>query len=593
MRRNISPIRLWVLYISLASLFFLIAYQLIQLTVIRRTSLEKAAKKQHSLTVTIPPLRGAITDRNGREFATNLKIPSIYGVPRILDQQERQELIDQLGPILGLKREYLQQRLSRDKSFVWIKRKVSDEEAKKIAALKNPALGIIMEYKRFYPQGDLLSQVIGFADVDNVGIEGIERGLDKELKGREGKRYTKRDALGREIRAFDLKTIPPVNGKRVVLTIDQYIQYLTERALDKAFLQWKAEGATAIVMNPSTGEILAMANRPTFDPNEYAKSNADTRRNRSITDMYEPGSVFKIVAASAALNEKVVGVDDVFFCENGLYNYGSRTLRDVHKYGNLNFADVIVKSSNIGTVKIAARLQPTVFQSYINAYGFGKKSGFDLGGEAPGYSRPPAQWSKTSPYNIPMGHEIMVTALQVARSFSVIANGGKLVKPFIVSRIEDQHGVILKENIPQEGTQVIREEVADIMRDILVRVVEEGTGKNALIEGIPVAGKTGTAQKVLSGGRGYSHSEFISSFAGFAPADAPKLAMVVVVDNPKPRYYGGTVAAPVFKEVIEAALIYMGYVPSDAKYFQSSSPVPSSQVNQPRLLPVQTSGTRV
>lgn len=590
MSRKISARRFWSVNAGVFLLFSLIAYQLVQLTIIRQPSLMEAAERQHQLTIRIPPLRGPIVDRQGRELATNLKLPSVYAIPRILGDEDRELLAKDLKHILGLSAEYLQERLSRDKSFVWIKRKITEQEAAQIEALHHPALGLIEEYRRFYPQGDLLSQVLGFTNVDNDGLEGIELSLNKELRGREGVRYTKRDALGREIRAFEMKNIPALNGNKVVLTIDQYIQYLTERSLEAAYRQWNAKGAVAIVLNPKTGEILAISNRPGYDPNQYEKSTSDSRRNRGVTDMYEPGSVFKIVAASGALNEKLVTPEDTFFCENGQYRYGTRVLRDVHAYGTLTFAEVIVKSSNIGTVKIAARMKPDVLQGYMQGYGFGKLTGVDLPGEVPGYTRPPAQWSNTSPYNIPIGHEVLVTALQMVRAYAVIANGGYLVKPYIVARIEDQFGVVLKEKKPEVLHQVITEDVARTMREILHRVVEEGTGKKAHIEGIPTGGKTGTAQKVLPGGRGYSHSDFISSFIGFAPVDDPQLVMAVVLDDPHPSYYGGTVAAPVFQEVIEAGLLSMGYVPSNAEKLKSSDGTPASPESQPTSPAVLPSG---
>jgi cell division protein FtsI (penicillin-binding protein 3) len=591
---TLSKNRYWIVLVFITSLFVIIGYQLVQLTIVRRPALLAIAGKQHDLSIDIPPLRGQIFDRNGKELATNLKVPSIYAVPRLLRADERGTLALKVSQILNLDKEYVLEKLSKNKSFIWLKRKVTFEQAEKIQALESAALGVVKEYRRFYPQGDLLAQILGFADVDNIGLEGIELALNRELQGRAGKRITKRDALGREIKAFEIKQVPAVDGNNVTLTIDQYIQYLTERALDRAFKDWKAKGAMAVVMEAKTGKILAIASRPSYDPNQYEKSSTETRRNRVITDMYEPGSIFKIVAASGALNENVVTPSKIFNCENGTWHYGSRTLHDVHAYGNLSFEDVIVKSSNIGTVKIAALMDREVFQSYIQGFGFGRTTGFDLQGEAPGFTRPPSQWSNTSPYNIPIGQEVMVTPLQMVTAMAVIANGGDLVKPYIISKVEDQNGVILREKNPTIRRKVIRAEVAAIMRRILVRVVEEGTGKKAHIDGIPVGGKTGTAQKVLPNGRGYSHSNFMSSFIGFAPADEPQFVMAVVLDDPKPLYYGGTVAAPVFKEVMEAALLNRGYVPANATKMEpkraAESRIPQ---NQPMLVRAEAVGTRL
>ncbi len=570
----LSVKRFWFTNFFVLSLFLILAYQCVQLTLIRRQALLELANRQHLLSVDIPSLRGQILDRKGKELAANLKVPSLYAVPRLIESGEREQLAAQLHKVLNLDQAFILDRISREKSFVWLKRRAGLEEAKKIKKWRHPAFGVLEEYRRFYPQSDLLAQVLGFTNIDNRGIEGIELLLNKVLQGAAGKRYTKRDALGREIKAFEIKQFPAVNGSHVTLTIDQYVQYLTERALDRAFRQWKAKGAFAVVMEAQTGRILAIANRPTFNLNAYETSNADSRRNRAVADMYEPGSVFKIVAASAALNEGVATPTTIFDCENGAYHYGfSHALHDVHPYGKLSFADVLVKSSNIGTVKIAALLEPEVFHHYIEKFGFGRLTGIDLPGEAPGYVRPPKQWSKTSPYNIPVGQEILVTALQMTTAMAVIANGGKLVRPYVISEIQDLAGVPLRQKKPFVKDWVIRPEIAAAMREILVRVVEEGTGKKAQIKGIPVGGKTGTAQKVLPNGRGYSHSNFMSSFVGFAPAEKPLLAMTVVLDDPRPLYYGGTVAAPVFKEVAESVLLAAGYVPENAE--RLAEPIPA------------------
>lgn len=571
MRAQLSPRRFWFLYIGLFILFGLIIFQIVQLTCFHQSSLLMLAHRQQYLTIETPPQRGPITDRNGKEFVTNLKIPSVYAVPRILGEEDRKTLSPQIAKILGIDSKKLSEKLSKDKSFVWLKRRVTFEEADQIKKIGSPALGILEEYKRFYPQGPMLAQVLGFSNVDNQGLDGLERFLDSDLRGKPGKRITKRDALGREIKAFEIKALPAIDGNRVVLTIDQHLQYLTEKFLEQAFEQWKAKGAWAMVMDPRTGEILAMANQPGFDPNLYDKSNAETRRNRAVTDMYEPGSVFKIVTASGALNEGVVTPATIINCEQGKWHWGYKVLHDVHPYGNLAMTDVIVKSSNIGTVKIGLKLGPSKLQDYIKRFGFGASTGVDLPGEAPGFTRPPAQWSKTSPYNIPIGQEVMVTGLQMVTAISVIANGGYLVKPYIVSKIQDAAGVTLKERKPLVRRQVISPETAATMRKILTKAVDEGTGTKAKIPNIPVGGKTGTAQKILPNGKGYSHNTFMSSFIGFAPAENPRFAMVVVLDEARPLYYGGTVAAPVFKEVMQAALLTQGSQPF---LENASAPIP-------------------
>lgn len=598
MQSSVSPGRYWVFNVFIAALFLIISYQLVQLTIIRRPALMELADKQHRIKIEVPPVRGQIVDRLGKELATNLMTPSIYAVPRMMAKEDIPEISKKAGEALKILPSKIAERISKskDKAFIWLRRKVPGDEAAQIEALKMPSLGVMKEYKRFYPQGDLLSQILGFTNIDNDGLEGVELLLNGELKGRAGWRYTKRDALGRELKAFEMKQVPAVDGHKVILTIDQYLQYLTESALDKAFKQYKAKGAMAVIMDPKTGRILAMADRPNFDPNAYEKSTAESRRNRAITDMYEPGSVFKIVAASGALNENKVTPETTFNCENGAWNYGPKVLHDVHKYGTLSFEEIIIKSSNIGAVKISQRMEPAVFQSYVERFGFGKQTGIDLPGEAPGFVRPYKQWSKTSAYNVPIGQEIMVTALQMSVAMSVIANGGYLVKPFVLEKIEDSYGVTIKENKPFVRAQVIRPEVAETMRHILQRVVDEGTGKSARIEGISAGGKTGTAQKVLPNGRGYSHTAFMSSFIGFAPVEDPKFVMAVVVDEPRPVYYGGVVAAPVFKEVMETALLSMGHIPDNAKTIEQINESFLKKQSAPKNLPkpkrVSNAGTR-
>lgn len=560
---RVSPERFWFVRVFLVLIFLTILFQVVQLSVFHHSTLIRLADKQHRLVVEIPPLRGAIVDRHGQAFATNLKTPSIYAVPRLLQAEEKEPLTQELVNILSLPSSRVRELLNRNKAFVWIKRRVGAEEAGKIEKLGHPALGILYEPKRFYPYGQLLANVIGFTDVDTRGIEGVERLADSELGGKSGKRFTRRDALGREVKAFEERVIPALDGHRVVLTIDRYLQFVTERALDRSYRQWKAKGAMAVLMNPQTGEILALASRPTFDPNSPGNYPSESYRNRAITDMFEPGSVFKIVTLTGLLGERKVRMTEKIDCEGGEWQYGRKALHDVHGYGLLPFPEVIIKSSNIGTAKLAQRLGNEGLYRYVKIFGFGEKAGVDLDGEASGFIRRPQEWSKTSPYAIPIGQEVMVTALQLARAISYIANGGLLVRPYVIDRIEDVHGITLRDHLraPEEKPQLEPAKV-EVLKEILWRVTEQGTGKNARVKGIPVAGKTGTGQKILPSGKGYSHSNFTGSFIGFAPADHPLLSMAVVIDDPRGAYYGGTVAAPVFAEVMEAALIHVGYTPN-------------------------------
>lgn len=561
---NISKTRFLIIDLIVVSFFPLLIFQIFRLTVQNQDMLVQFAKRQHNLVIEVEPDRGAITDRNGKEFATNLKVPSIYAVSRLIPKEDRNELAKTLSRILNLEQSFILGRLSRDKAFVWLKRRTTMKEADQIQKLKNPNLGILYGPKRFYPHNEMLSNVIGFCNIDNTGVEGLELLYNQKLTGRAGYRHTKRDAFGREMVALEEKVVPSVNGARLILTIDQHLQYLTEQALDEAYRKHKAESAIAVVMNPRTGEILAIASRPSFDPNKLGKSDVDHRRNRPITDIFEPGSVFKIVTVAAALNESSILLSDTFNCEHGEWRVRpKRTIHDVHPYGLLTVPEVLIKSSNIGTVKIAMKLGEEPLYRYIKKFGFGEKTGVDFPGEVNGILRPTSQWSKISITSIPFGQEVAATAIQMLRAICVIANGGHMVKPYLLQEIQDAQGVNVYKQNPVVSETIIKPEVAKAMSLILERVVSEGTGDRAKIEGIRVAGKTGTSQKLENGT--YSHRKFVGSFIGFAPAENPQLAMIVSINNPHPYYYGGTVAAPVFKDVIERSLIYMGYVPQKKK----------------------------
>ncbi len=556
MLTRVSKQRFWLVNLVVFILFPVILIQLFRLSLSNESMLLQLASRQHNLLIQIPPKRGSVLDRNMKEFAMNLKIPSIYVVPRVARQKD--ELSKQLSKILSLDRKFVAERLSRDKSFVWLKRGVSQKESQAVEDLKDAGAGILYENKRFYPNAELLANVIGFCNIDNQGIEGIEMTHDRYLRGRAGFRRTKRDAMGREVVAFEEEFIPAIDGADVALTIDHYIQYLTERYLDETFKKYKAKGAMAVVMNPETGEILAMASRPTFNPNSVRDLDPAAHRNRTITDIFEPGSVFKMITATAAYAEGKVSLTDRFNCENGEWHVTkSRVIHDVHPYGMLSFPEVLSKSSNIGTVKIAMRLGKELLYSYSKEFGFGELTDIDLPGEVRGMLHPLSKWSSVSITSVPYGQEVAATAIQMVTAVSVLANGGKLVRPYVISEVRNKD-VTIRKTLPVVRDVIVQPEIAKTINRMLQKVVEEGTGKSAQIQGIKVAGKTGTSQKVENGT--YSHSKFISSFVGFAPAEAPKLAMIVAVDEPRGAYYGGVVAAPVFKSVIEASLLNMGLI---------------------------------
>lgn len=513
------------------------------------------AQKQHNLFVELEPRRGTIYDSNLKPQAVNVSVDSLYASPGTIPDKDKDSIIKQLIPILDVNYAYLKDRLYRKKSFVWLARKISPLQSEAIKRLNIKGLDFFKESRRSYPNGYLASQVIGFCGLDNSGLEGAELYYDKYLQGAPGWALILRDARQKKL-DLGQKMAVPSDGYNLILTIDEVIQYIAEKELDKAFKVFHAKGASLIVMDPYTGAILAMVNRPTFDLNQYNNIDKDHRRNRSICDLFEPGSVFKIVTASAALEEKKVVEEDRFFCENGAYKVGGHTLHDHRPHGWLTFREVIEQSSNIGTVKVAQILGPETLYRYIKLFGFGVKSGVDLPGEISGMIKEPRFWSKTSITAVPMGQEVGVTTLQLASAISVIANGGQLMEPRLVKEIRDKQGEVIKTFPPVAARKVISGDTANRVKKMLTGVVEEGTGKLAKIKGFSAAGKTGTAQKLEPNGA-YSHDKFMASFIGFAPAEEPVITVVVIVDEPRPYYFGGVVAAPVFKNVAGDVLKYL------------------------------------
>ncbi len=532
-------------------LFVSCAGRILYIKFFKSKYLSRIADQQHNLYVELESPRGTIYDRDMKPQAFNLPCDSLYASPRQIKDKEK--AVQALRGILGLDYGYLKGRLSRDKGFVWVSRKLAPEKVRAIKSLKLKGLDFIRESKRCYPNKGMASQEIGFAGLDNTGLEGIELAYNDYLKGEPGWAQVLRDS--RQNRLLWEKMILPKDGADIVLTIDEFIQFVAERELERAYKTFRAKGASVIVMNPHTGEILAMANRPGYDPNHPQSASLDSRRNRAICDMFEPGSVFKIVTASAALEEKRFNETDRFFCENGAYRVANHILHDHHPHGWLTFSGVFAESSNIGTTKIAQGLGAEAVYKYASAFGFGRTLGIDIAGEIPGVLKEPKVWSKTSIGAVPIGQEVGVTALQLAGAISVIANGGVLMRPYIVKAIQGADGEVIKEFEPQLIRKVISPETAERVRDILVMVTEEGTGKSARVEDFKTAGKTGTAQKIEANGA-YSHSKYTASFIGFAPADDPLIAVVVIVDEPRPAYFGGVVAAPVFKRIAQDAVKY-------------------------------------
>ena len=542
-------------FIFFLSFLVLCIGRLLYIQFFNSSYLADIAKKQHNFFVDLEPLRGVIYDSDLKPQTLNLPVDSLYASPAGIKDNDKEFIVRQLSGILGVSQEYLRERLNRKKSFVWLARKITPEQSSAIKKLNIKGLGFLRESKRSYPNSYLASQIIGFAGIDNTGLEGIELYLDRYLKGEQGWAVFLRDARQKKLDIWG-EVVLPKDGYDIVLTIDQVVQYIAERELDKAFKKFHAKGASIVVMDPHTGRILAMASRPTYDLNEHGNVNKDAKRNRVICDLFEPGSVFKIVTASAALEEKRVSEEDRYFCENGSYLVANHVLHDHTAHGWLTFREVIEESSNIGTVKIAQQLGPNTVYKYVKLFGFGSKLGIDLPGEISGMIKEPRAWSKTSIGAIPIGQEVGVTALQLAGAMSVIANGGQLMKPYVIDEIRDKKGGVVMKAQPKLIRRVLSLDTSLRMTKMLTGVVEEGTGKMAQIQGFTSAGKTGTAQKLEPNGA-YSHNKFVGSFVGFAPSEDPLVTIVVSLDEPHPSYYGGVVAAPVFKNVAEDVLRYL------------------------------------
>ncbi len=554
-----KPLRFGAIFLFFIFCLLFFSAKLILIQVFKSSYLEDLASRQHNHFIVLDPKRGTIYDRNLKPLALNLAAYSLYAQPKLMKVADKEKALKELPSLISTSAQTIRDRLGKGKYFVWLARKLSAEQVEKIKVLKIRGLDFVKESKRYYPNKDLAAHVIGFANIDNVGLEGVELKYDQYLKGKPGWSHVLRDARQRKL-FIDGGLIPAQDGLDVILTIDETIQYIAERALDEAYRKHNAKGASIIVLNPRTGEILALANRPTFDLLRPGEGRMDARRNRALTDMYEPGSVFKIVTAAAALEEKRFSEKDKFFCENGSYRVGNHILHDHHAHGTLSFRQVFEESSNIGVTKIAQALGSGAIYRYAKLFRFGMPTGIDIPGEVTGVLRAPSLWSKTSIGAIPIGHEVTVTAIQLACAIGAIANDGVYMKPFMIKSVKDQDGETVEEFAPQSVGPIISAQTAQRVKAILAGAVESGTGKLAKIKGVSAAGKTGTAQKIVNGL--YSHSQFYASFIGFAPVEDPQLVIVVVFDDPHPSHFGGTVAAPVFKEVAENALHYLGVVES-------------------------------
>ncbi|MFQ5596538.1 MAG: peptidoglycan D,D-transpeptidase FtsI family protein [Nitrospiria bacterium] len=564
------PSRVYIGFACLMVGFVLVSVRLVFVQWFQHEEWLGRARQGQELSVKVEAERGTIYDRHGNVLAMSVERPSIYAIPK--DIEDPVALSRRLAPILGVPQKGLIRRLRSKENFVWLRRKLTNEKRLEVEKLKLKGIGFLRESKRVYPKGPLFGHLLGFAGLDNQGLEGIERKYDHTLRGRNGELILERDGMKKSIFRKDLEFLMPTPGTNLYLTVDEMIQYISERELDRIVEETDAEGGTVIVMDPWSGEILSMAVRPEFDPNRVKTAHPAQWRNRAITDFYEPGSTFKIVTAAAALEERLIGPDDLIDCEEGAYAVKGTIIHDHDAIGTIPFRQVIAKSSNIGTIKVAEILGTDRLERYVHAFGFGSRLGVDLLGESPGLLRGRKKWSGRSLASIAIGQEVGVTPLQMVTATSVLANGGWLMSPRIVREIKGA-GRHQRRPSPTIG-RVVSEETTEKMVQILKGVVSTaGTASRAAIPGYSVAGKTGTAQKIDPATGRYAKDKFVSSFVGFVPADNPVISILVMVDEPKGHAWGGEVAAPVFASISKDVLHYLK-VPPQSGAPETIQPVP-------------------
>ncbi len=533
--------------------------------------LQRLALNQQLEAFPLPIQRGRIFDRTGRPLVTNVEAESVFAVPRAIP--DPRAFARRVAPLLQLDPQEVERRLEPGLYFVWLRRKVSPRTAAALRALRlDGQVGFVREERRAYPNGTLAAHLLGFVGVDNQGLAGVELAYDAILRGRPGRAVTGRDAVGRPLVETQRLAAPPVDGADLVLTIDQVVQHIAERELQRAVQESGAARGTVLAIDPRTGEVLALAAVPAFDPAAFQRVAPQRWINRAISEVYEPGSTFKVITAAAALDAGRVTLAERFDCSPSL-QVGAHRIRDVHRYCTTTqtLTDIIRYSSNVGAAQVAGRLGREMFYHYIRRFGFGAPTGIDLPGEARGIMRPPQEWLGPSLQTIGFGQGISTTPLQLLVAASALANGGLLVRPHVVRMVRDREGRLLQGVSTPPGQRVIAAEVAAAVLRMMVRAVEDGTGKLAAVPGYVVAGKTGTAQIPAPQG-GYLAGRYISSFLGFAPIPHPRLAILVVLEEPRGAYFGGTVAAPVFRAIAEGALWYLRVPPSASVPLPGNTP---------------------
>ena len=541
------------------------------LQLFRHSEYMARAQRQQRRVIEITPKRGAIYDRNMHPLAMSLQVDSTFAIPSELGDNKAQAAA-LLSGVLNIPRDLLEAKFESGATFVWIARKLPPEKREAVEALNLKGIYFQKENQRFYPKRDLAAHVLGFVDLDEKGLGGIEYALDGQIRGKSEKIIVMADARQRW---FDGGEAQRERGANVVLTLDEKVQYIAERELGAAIAKTRAIAGTVVVMNPSTGEILALANWPKFNPNTASDAPAEARMNRGVSALYEPGSTFKLITLAAAFDQGITRPGEVFDCENGAVYVAGHRIRDHKPFGLLSVADILAQSSDVGAIKIALRLGAPKFYDYIRAFGFGQPTGVDLPGESKGILRRLENWSAISIGSISMGQEVGVTPIQLASAVSAIANGGLLYKPHVIAELRRGDKALPAEGVltPAEPRRVIRAETAATLRQLMEGVVLHGTGPLARLDGWTAAGKTGSAPKIDPATGRYSPTQLIASFTGFAPISNPAVTILVSLDSPVGQHEGGQVAAPVFKRIAEQVLPYLdvpGDVPVSPRLMQAA-----------------------
>ena len=568
--KHVHRYRLTGVSLFFSALFIGLAVRMAHLQLGEHPELRQAYQRRVVFRQELAGMRGRVTDRNGLVLALDQDKRHIAVDPSFVHRHNAPQALQQaLSAFLMVEPAFIEARLSEThRRFSYLERFVDDTRAEELSAyLRANSLqgGVVMERvnTRTYPHGNLMSHVLGFVNRELVGSAGVELWMNRFLEPRSGLRVGEADGRRRELVNRRMVQIDARDGANVQLTIDQYLQHAVEEALDRGIAEFNALGGWATVMEVRTGAILAMASRPDFDPNTFNRADPESKRNSNITGSYEPGSIFKAITIAAAMNDGLVDLDEVIDTHHGMWIHRGRPLRDFHPYARLTTAEVVHKSSNIGTAKISLRQRPERLYEYLRAFGFGMRTGIDLPGEESGILRHPRQWDSLTHSRISIGHAVNVTALQMVVAMNAIANDGVLMRPFLVQEVRSPEGELLYRRLPEEaGPPVIRAETARTMRDLLAGATGPGsTGRRAAIPGYRVAGKTGTAQKVLPTG-GYADRQNFASFVGFFPADNPVLTILVTLDEPTgERRTGGATAAPAFREIAEFAIRYLAIPP--------------------------------